>query len=262
MTSETTQHESSAAKAWSSKPRIVALRRRKRRRKIVAIVAMATAGMFAILFSGNALLRLPWRIVTDVAVVGAHWVDSEVIREVSEVSLGAPLFGVDVDSVITRVESISWVSIASVSRSLSGRFTINVIEHNPVGIYWREGFHLVDASGIETSVVSGSPPDVPLITGVPSSDSLRSVALSNAGVMLETISRLVTLEPLVSELALDNPLMTTLVLSPNSVPVWMPLQPGKDRFVVLASVLASHPDVLRRARYIDARFVGHVAVRS
>jgi hypothetical protein len=262
MTAENIQHEPAASTAWSSKPRIVALRRRKRRRKTMAIVATATVGLFAILFSGNALLRLPWRVVTDVAIVGAHWVNAEVIREVSEVPLGAPLFGVDVDSVILRVESISWVSNASVKRSLSGRFTIKVVERNPVGIYWLDGFHLVDAAGIETPAVSDTPPDVPLITGVPSSDSLRNIALSNAGMMLETISRLATLEPLVSELALDNPLMTTLILSPNSVPVWMPRQPGKDRFVVLASVLASHPDVLRSARYVDARFVGHVAIRS
>ena len=218
--------------------------------------------MFAILFGGNALLRLPWRVVNDVAITGAYWIDAELVRDVSGVPLGAPLFGVDVDSVIERIEALAWVRSASVTRSLSGRFAIELKERDPVGIYWRGGFHMVDATGRETAVSQRAPPDVPLITGLPESDSLRVIALRDAGRILEMISRLATLEPVVTELALSNPEVTTIVLAPNSVPVWLPRHPGKDRFVIVASVLTNHPDVLRRARYVDARFVGHVAVRS
>jgi cell division septal protein FtsQ len=200
--------------------------------------------------------------ISEVAVVGAEYVDPETIRDAAGVSVSAPTFSIDDDSVIGRVEALPWVLGASVRRRLSGRFEIRVVERTPVALIWREGFHLLDASGRTARLEGRAAPDVPLVTGLPRAALGSREQLEHLGWALRLVSELEPLRSTVSEVSLADTAMIVLVLSPNGTPVFFPRQPGRDRFVTAASLVAVYPEVVRQARYLDARFSGHVVVGS
>jgi len=229
-------------------------------RGVAGYAAGALVGLVSLWFIAQAVGRLPWRVVTEVAVVGYRNVDPERILDQAQVTVGAPLFGVDADSVVQRVRALPWVRQASVRRRLSGRFEIHVKERVPVGMLWDRGFQLIDASGYAAPLETALPPDVPLVSGLPKPGEARDAMLRRAARVLTTAGGLAPLRSAISEVSLRDPRMLVLILSPRGTPVLLPPDPGRDRLVMLASVVAHHPDVLRQARCLDARFVGQVAV--
>lgn len=235
------------------------LRQHRRRITIVCAVVLGVSGLW---FAGNALIRLPWRVVSDVSVVGTRHVSTERIRDLANVPLGAPLFGVNVDSVVTRVESIPWIARATVKRRLSGTFEIRVVERRSIGMFWSDGFHLVDTNGYTAILEVGSPPDVPIITGLSDVDTLRNAGIRDVVPVLRVIDELEPLRTVVSEISYSDLNHMILLMAPGTVPVWLPRHADRNRFVMIASLVAHYPQMLRSARYVDARFVGHVAVKS
>lgn len=234
--------------------------------RFVRKAVLAGAGIavlaIALWFGATALIRLPWRVVNEVVVHGSRYTSAEDIRSHGDVPLGAPLFGVATDSVIARVKSVPWVASAKITRRLSGTYEIHVNERTPVGMFWDAGFCMVDPTGYEARVAGTELPDVPVISGLSSSDSLRSVQLASIANMLGDIAALPQLQPIVSEISLADDDYIVLVLTPGGVPVWLPKTADRGRLVALASLATHHPGVLRRARYVDGRFSGHLAVRN
>jgi len=225
-------------------------------------LALGLAGVAVLWVLGRTLIRLPWQLVNEVAVIGTRNVDSQVIRDQAQVTLGVPLFSVNVDSVVSRVKMVPWVQDASVTRRFSGRFEIHVEERVPIGMIWQDRFYLMDPSGFICPFEGEIPPDVPLVTGLSLSDSHLHAEVERVAWALRLISELDPLRSVVSEISLADSATMVMVLSPRGVPVLLPRYPGRDRLVMVASLVAHYPDVLRQARYLDDRFVGHVAVSS
>lgn len=236
-------------------------RRRVQARRVGLLSALIVAAGCCVWFGGAALVKLPWRVVTEVVIDGTEYASEERIRDAVAVQLGEPLFAVDTDSVVARVEAVPWVLRADVSRRLSGRLEVTVVERTPVGITWEDGFRLIDGTGYEAQFEGPTPPDVPIVSHLPETGALRSQTLLAVGSTLATIAKLPQLAPVVSELSVRDPDIIVLVLSPDAVPVWLPTRVGRDRLVALASLITHHPDVLRRARYVDARYLGRVAIK-
>ncbi len=233
--------------------------KRRRWKRWAALVVVCCAALW--LFR-EALVRLPWRPINEVTILGARNVDPQVIREAAQVSVSAPMFSVNIDSVIARVKAVPWVLDARVTRRLSGRFEIHVSERVPVALIWDGEFHLLDASGY-TAPLDGTPaPDAPLVTGLRLDRAHVGEELEHLGWALRIVSELEPLRSVVSEVSLADSTMMVMVLSPNGIPAFFPRLPGRDRLVMVASLVASHPEVVRQAIYLDARFTGHVAVRS
>lgn len=236
--------------------------RRRFSRRLRRWLALGGAGVVLAWTGWEVLARLPWMPISEVAVIGAEVVDTEGIRDAAGVSVSAPIFSVNDDSVIRRVEALPWVLHAHVRRRLSGKFEIHVVERTPVGLIWRDEFHLLDASGYTVRLGGRTPPDVPLVTGLSRIGPEARGRLERIGWALSLVSELDPLRSVVSEVSLADSTMLVMLLAPTGTPVFFPRQPGRDRFVMLASVVASHPEVVRQARYLDARFSGHVAVGS
>ena len=229
---------------------------RLRNRALLAVlIVLGLAVAYLVVF------RLPWWQVSEVAVEGNRFVDEEAIVRACGVRTGVPMQSIDVDSVIMRAEAVQWISTADVDRSLMGRFTIRVTEREPVGLIWDEGFILVDGEGRLRPLGEHTPPDLPLVTGLPSTGAAGepSAALARAARMLAQVSSLDPLRSTVSELAVRDSATVVLLLSPNGTPVWLPPNPSRSDLVMVASLVRHHPDVLLRARYLDARFSGRIA---
>jgi len=231
-------------------------------RRALALTGIATVACLALWFAGRALIRLPWCEVEAVEAIGASYYSAQDIVDSARVQMGAPLYAVDADSVMNRVRAMPWISDVSIERRLSGTFEIHVTERRAVGVVTGRIFSMVDASGVEVPVEDGLVPDLPLLTGLADEGSDRALALVRLGRVLARIARLEPLGGVVSEVSVADPTLMVVVLSPAGMPVWLPPNPGLDRLVMLASLVAHHPDVLRTAKYIDARFAGHLAVNS
>jgi hypothetical protein len=219
--------------------------------------------LFLVVIAWQAAIRLPWRPVTEIAVTGTTYVDQQVVVDSSRIRLGLPIFSIDVDSVIERVESLVWVEKAELSRSLAGRCEIRVRERTPVGLIWDRAFYVVDVKGYTFLVPPDRLPDLPLLTGLESRGGMeRRNFIAQQASLLGVLSELSPLRSIVSEICVADPRMTVMVLSPKGTPVWLPAKLTRNRLVMVASLIRLHPEVILDAQYLDARFFGRIAVRS
>jgi cell division septal protein FtsQ len=209
---------------------------------------------------GWGVVRLPWLAVDYVAVVGATQVDGQLVLEQAQVQLGSPLFAMDVNSVVARVRAIPWVMEADVRRHISGRVDISIMERTPVGIFRHGKLYLMDSEGYFTAFNDRLPPNLPIITGLDTLRPPQREILEPVGRTLALVAELEPLRDAVSEVSLSDTTRIELVLSPVGALVALPRIAGRDRLVMVASVIAHHPDLLRQAAYLDARFMGHVSV--
>jgi len=225
-------------------------------------IGLGLACIALVWFACEAVTRLPWWPVRDVVVVGARNVDPDEVIDRAQVSVGVPIFGLSADSVIARVRLIPWVLDARVTRRFSGRLEIHVVERTPVGLIWQGRFYLVDASGFVAPLENGRAPDVPVVMGFRLNQPRADAELARLGWVLRTVWELEPLRTAVSEICVSDSTTMVMLLSPKGVPAILPAKPGRDRFVMVASLVARYPDVVRQARYLDVRFAGHVAVGS
>jgi len=137
--------------------------RRRLRRILVALglVVVAAAALGAVVS--------PLLDVDRVSVVGGGDRAAE-IRAAAAVHRGAPLLLVDTGAVEDRVEGLSWVADARVSRDLPGTLRIAVRLRPPVAYAARPDGHLavVDPSGTVVALSSAAPGGLPaLVTMLP-----------------------------------------------------------------------------------------------
>lgn len=89
-------------------------------------------------------------VVGDVVVIGRHYVDTPRLKAAIGVEPGAPILGVDLDGVQSRLSSISWVKSVHVRRVLPDRLIVSLNERLPVAL-WVEapgGPAVIDAEGV------------------------------------------------------------------------------------------------------------------
>ena len=132
---------------------------------VLACVGIVAAVAWALL--GDRLL-----VVRVVTVSGTHLVTPAQVITAADVPAGTPLIRVDTTQVAARVEAITQVASARVSKEWPDGLSITVTERVPV-VAVREtggGYYLVDHDGVIVRSASAKPTSLPLFqTGVPGS---------------------------------------------------------------------------------------------
>jgi cell division protein FtsQ len=139
----------------------------------VAFIALAVAGVAAaagwVLF-GSSLL-----VVRSVTVSGTHLVPRSEVLAASGVVPGTPLIRVNTARAAARIEKISQVSSAQVTRSWPNRLVIVVRERTPALVLpaYGGGYDIADADGVVLKRVTRRPADLPLYPTVAPEGALR-----------------------------------------------------------------------------------------
>ena len=130
---------------------------------VLACVGIVAAVAWALL--GDRLL-----VVRVVTVSGTHLVTPAQVITAADVPAGTPLIRVDTTQVAARVEAITQVASARVSKDWPDGLSITVTERVPV-VAIREaggGYYLVDHDGVIVRSAPSKPTSLPLYqTGVP-----------------------------------------------------------------------------------------------
>ncbi|HEY0934433.1 MAG TPA: FtsQ-type POTRA domain-containing protein, partial [Trebonia sp.] len=125
---------------------------------VLAVLAVVTGVGWALL--GNRLL-----VVRSVSVTGTRLVTQAQVLAAADVPLGTPLLSVDAGSVTRRVEAISQVASATVSRNWPDHLVITVTERVPVMAVRMAGggYDLADPAGVVVRYAKAKPAALPLL---------------------------------------------------------------------------------------------------
>ena len=139
----------------------------------VVLVALAAAGLVAA--GGWVLFGSPLLAVRSVTVSGTHLVPRSEVLAASGVVPGTPLIRVNTARAAARIEKISQVSSAQVTRSWPNRLVIVVRERTPALVLpaYGGGYDITDADGVVLKRVARRPADLPLYPTVAPEGALR-----------------------------------------------------------------------------------------
>jgi cell division protein FtsQ len=202
----------------------------RRRRKVVlfalAAVVIAAAAVWALLGSGLFAVR-------SVTVTGAGAVPRAEVLRAADIRPGTPLARIDTAAVARRVEQITQVQSAQVSRDWPDSVTIAIRERTPVlAIASGAGFALVDRSGVVLGHVTRRPAGMVLLTTAVDPGSLRdSPAIGAAVTVLRQLPP--SIRRLVRAVAAPSPDAVTLDLRGGITVLWG----GTDRPTAKAAEL-------------------------
>ena len=147
-------------------------RARTRRRRRVVFLALGAAAIVAVAIW--ALLGSGLFVVRSVSVTGAGAVPRAEVLRAAGIKPGTPLARIDTAAVARRVEQITQVQSAQVSRDWPDSVTIVIQERTPVlAVASDGGFALVDKSGVVVSHVASRPPGMVLFDTPADPSSLR-----------------------------------------------------------------------------------------
>jgi cell division protein FtsQ len=203
-----------------------------------------------------ALLGSKLLVVRSVVVTGTHLVPTSQVLSAAGVSPGTPLIRVDTAQVAARVEAISQVRTASVTKSWPDRLVIEVQERTPALAVRMPGggFDLVDPAGVVVRWSAARPAGLPLYLTTTQAASLRNDPdlTAAAAVLRELPARLLGS---VQEVAAQAPDQVTLWLADRVTVLWG----GTDR----AAVKAQELTILMRtgAHYYDVSAEGTAVTR-
>jgi cell division protein FtsQ len=156
-------------------------RRRSLRRKRwlrlgipVLLVALLAGAAWVVLASS-------FMAVTTIKVSGTHRTSAALVELTAAVADGTPLARVDLVAVEHRVEQLTVVKSAVVTRSWPHTVVITVVERTPVAVAQSAAGHweLLDAEGVDLAGVSRRPPGLPLVALDPATadkNTLRAAA--------------------------------------------------------------------------------------
>jgi cell division protein FtsQ len=148
---------------------IVAARVRRRRRVLAwALAAIALAAGVAY------LIRTPLFGLSAVRVEGAKAVAEAEVVAASQVRLGEPYLGLDLDAIQARVAALPRVAAVRVARDYPSSLRITVSERPPVAsVSTGSVFWLVAADGTVLDAAGGRPAGLPYVAAVPLPDGIR-----------------------------------------------------------------------------------------
>jgi len=134
-------------------------------------------------FAGWAALGSSLLVVRHVAVQGNHLVTVAEVRAAAGIKLGVPLATVNAGAAAGRVERITPVLTATVSRSWPDGIVITVRERTPaLAVATVGGFELVDEHGVIVRFSATKPARMPVLTPAPA--VLRGSAAVRAAVQV------------------------------------------------------------------------------
>jgi cell division protein FtsQ len=207
-------------------------------RKKAVVFTLATAAIVAV--AVWALLGSTLLVVRSVTVTGADAVPRAEVLRAAGIAPGTPLIRVDTAAVARRVERITQVQSAQVSRDWPDSVTIVIQERTPVlAVPSDGGFALVDRFGVVVSHAATRPPGMVLLDTAANPDSLRGSPAVGAAVTVlhELPPRILRL---VRAVTAPSPGAVTLDLRGDVTVLWG----GTDR----AAAKAAELEILMRTK--------------
>jgi cell division protein FtsQ len=166
--------------------------RRPRPRSRWRAAFFALAGLAIVAGAGWALLGNRVLVVRSVTVTGTHLLTPAQVTEAADVPRGTPLLRVDAGAVTRRVEAISQVASATVTKDWPDRLVIAVTERTPVMAVRMAGggYDLLDQTGVIVRWAQARPAALPLL-----STSLPGAALHGSAEVTTAAAVLAELDP-------------------------------------------------------------------
>jgi cell division protein FtsQ len=192
-------------------------RARDRRRQaaapwLVGALVAAILAMIGWVVFGTGLLG-----VARIEVTGTQVLRPDQVRAAAQVTSGTPLARLDLDAVADRVERLSPVKTAAVSREWPSTLIIAITERTPVAaVPLGKVYALLDATGVAYFQVTGKPAKLPLVKLAqpgPGDLTTRSALEVLAALTPQLRSRLVSL-------VADSPTRIRLELAGAKVIIW------------------------------------------
>jgi cell division protein FtsQ len=214
-------------------------RSRRSRRWRAAFLALALAGLVA----GAAWVLLGSRLlaVRSVVVTGTHLVPESEVLAVAGIRLGTPLIRVNTAQVAARVETISQVASAQVTRSWPDRVVIAVRERTPalaVPVYGG-GFDLVDADGVMVRWAARRPAGVPVYVTAAAVSSLRGDPdVAAAAAVIGELPRKLRIS--VTSVTAPSPDQVTLRLANGATVLWGGTDDAQAKAEELYALMPTH----------------------
>ena len=220
----------------------------------MAFVALAVAGLVAasawVLF-GSSLL-----VVRSVTVSGTRLVPRSEVLAASGVVPGTPLIRVSTARAAARIEKISQVSSAQVTRSWPNRLVIVVRERTPALVLpaYGGGYDIADADGVVLKRVARRPADLPLYPTVAPEGALRgNPDLAAAVAVLSELPA--EMRRSVVSVTAPNPDQVTLRLAGGITVLWGDTGRAAAKARALTVLMRAH------LHYYDVSAPGSVATR-
>jgi cell division protein FtsQ len=128
------------------------------------LVAAVSASVWVVFFSSYVSAR-------DVQVSGTTTLGDRRVERTADVSLGTPLARLDLAAIRARVEAITSVRRAEVSRSWPHTVHIDVTERTPIAVINQgDGLQALDEDGVTFGHYASRPRKLPLVVAPPDTD--------------------------------------------------------------------------------------------
>ncbi len=211
-----------------------------------------------------ALLGSKLLVVRSVVVNGTDLVPVSQVRAVAAIPMGVPMIRVDTGAAASRVEAITQVQSAQVSKSWPDQIVITVRERTPVlavavpasasGPGSAGGFSLIDASGIVLRSVRVKPAGMPAYeTPIPPGALRGSPSVAAAAAVLHEVPAPIARS--VAAVTASSPENVTLELSDGVTIVWGSTARASAKAAELSALMRTH------ARYYDISAPGTAVTR-
>ncbi|HEY6501760.1 MAG TPA: FtsQ-type POTRA domain-containing protein [Streptosporangiaceae bacterium] len=220
-----------------------------------AFIAVAVVGL--VVGIGWALLGSKLLVVRSIVVNGNHLVPASQVRTAAGISPKLPMIRVDTQAVAHRVEGITQVKSATVTKSWPDRIVITVKERTPalaVRVQGTSKFDLIDQAGVVVRSVSTQPAGMPVFQATVAPDSLRgNPGVAAAVAVLHELPA--SLAKSVAAVAAPGARSVKLGLSNGITIEWGGTGEAKQKTAELAILMRTH------ARYYDVSAPGTAVTR-
>jgi cell division protein FtsQ len=207
--------------------------------------ALAVAGMIAA--ASWAVLGSKFLVVRSVVVTGTHLVPKSQVLAAAGIPEGLPLVRVNTGVSARRIERITQVQSATVSRDWPDRIVITVVERKPVlAVPAGRAFDLIDPTGVIVESVPSRPKGIPQF--VPSGPLLHSADVAAAASVLRSLPA--SLDRQVKAVTVPSVDAVTLELADGSWVDWGTAGQTAQKSHVLAILMHT------RAHYYDVSAPG------
>ena len=129
----------------------------------------------------STVIALYWKehlTIKEVEVVGNYFTSKENILAKAGVSIGQKPDSLDLDGIIKRIESLSYVKTASPYVEPDGNLRLSIHERTPIALLVNDDTRVyVDEDGVKLPIIEGKILDLPIVYGFNTSlkeDTLRS----------------------------------------------------------------------------------------
>lgn len=233
---------------------------------------LAAAGSLALIFA-LVIGAHTWKSslhVREIVVEGNSILPGELLRRNSGITIGAPLYTVDLNTVRAKLLAHPSVKEATVERDAPGRIVLSVVERVPVAAAAGARLHYLDADGfVMPAVATGNIIDVPVLSGsllteeLKPGEQVKSPHLLNALDLARKLQVMEGVNPRISEVYVKNNGDVVLFTAEGGVPVLVGTEDYAGKLLSFKSFweqVVLRED-LGRLQLVDVRYRGQVIAR-